>query len=247
VGTTVPLVVTRAVWAKKVQVGDSLYAETTFPVTAGGGIAIPQGSFVMGQIVSVTKPTRKLHEAKLQVKFTGLTLPGDYSVTLPDADAMDVTVQVSTANDLLLDNGAQMDMVLGQDIALDRARVAASLKMVRRWTMPKFASSTACRETPGTPGSPGTPGTPDTVIPGSPGTPDTVIPGVDGGPATVIPGIPASPPTVIPGSPGTPGDPGTAGTSCPAAPLVVASVPASAVGMGMSPPGNTQPVNNKKP
>jgi hypothetical protein len=243
VGTTVPLVVTRAVWAKRAQVGDSLYTETTFPVTAGDGIAIPQGSFVTGQIVSLTKPTRKAQQARLQVKFTGLVLPGDYSIALPDVDAMDVTVRVSTANDLLLDKGAQMDLVLGQEIALDRSRVAASLKMVRRWTLPKFASATACRETAGTPGSPGTPGTPDTVLPGSPGTPDTVIPGSNGTPDTVMPGIPASPPTVIPGNPGSPGDPGTPGTSCPSAPLVVTSVPVNTVGVG--PPPATQPVNNK--
>jgi hypothetical protein len=228
-GTTVPLVVTRAVWAKKAKAGDPLFAETTFPVTAGGAIAIPQGSFVMGRILQLTMPTRKVAKATMQVSFSGLMLPGDYSVALPAADAMLVTVQVSTGNDLLLDNGAQMELVLAQDLSLNRARVRASLPLVKRWKMPSLSSSTLCRPTPGTPGSPGTPGTPDTVVGGSPGTPDTVIPGINGSPDTVIPGIPATPPTVIPGFPGTPGNPGTPGTSCPSAPLVLTSVPLSRV------------------
>ena len=41
-------------------------------------------------------------------------------------------------------------------------------------------------------------------------------------PDITIPGTPATPDTVIPGTPGTPGTPGSV---CPAAPIVISSVP----------------------
>jgi hypothetical protein len=231
-GTRVELAVTVPVWAAKAKPGDPLYTQTNFPVVAGGRVAIPPGSWVEGTLESITKPTRKTDRAQLAILFDRIVLAGGTVVNLPSpgpasgtqsdpatATAALITVQVGTANDLLLDNGAQMEMTLASPVMLDAAEVSKAIPLSRAPQPGQFKSATLCRPTPA---SPGTPGTPDTVIPGSPGTPSTTIPGGPGMPDITIPGTPATPDTVIPGMPGTPGDPGSV---CPAAPMVLSSVP----------------------
>jgi hypothetical protein len=225
-GTQVPLEVIRPVRVKGAKAQDALYTQTSFPVAVGGTMAIPAGTYVEGEILSLTQPTRKVSQSKMRVRFTGLVFANGYTVPLgndgSDADTMDVTVQVSTANDLLLDNGAQMELTLTSPLTLSAKKVRAAIPLSKAVKPGSLASATLCRATPGTPGTAGTPGTPDTVIAG---TPDTVIPGPDGTSTT----IPGTPPTVIPGTPGTPGDPGTPGTVCPARPRVISSVPVAVV------------------
>jgi hypothetical protein len=222
----VPLTVIRPVRMESAKAQDALYAQTSYPVAIGGRMAIPAGTFVQGRIVSLTRPTRKVSESSLRVQFTKLVFANGYTVPLGDglvgADVMYVTVNVSTANDLLLDNGAQMDLTLTSPVTLSGKNVRAAIPLSKAPKPGSLASATMCRATPATPGTPGMPGTPDTVIPG---TPDTTIPGPDGT-STTIPGTPA---TVIPGTPGTPGDPGSPGTFCPAQPRVLSSVPEAGV------------------
>ena len=234
-GTTIELVAVRPVAMRTAKAGDPLYAEVSYPVTVGESLAIPAGTFVQGRMVAVTPPTRKNQQATLDVVFTQIIFANGFVVPLPDAPPgaplpaeateMRVTVQVSTANDLLLDNGAPLEMVLAAPLTVDANQVAAAMPLTRAPQPGSLRSATACRPTPGSPGIPGTPGTPDTVIPGNPGTPDTVIPGAPGMPDTVIPGTPATPDTIIPGTPGDPGTPGTPATVCPPAPLVLSCSP----------------------
>ena len=232
-GTKVQLVVTRPIWALSAKVGDPFFAQVSFPATAGNHIAIPPGAFVQGTIEGITRPTRRSLRAELDVLFSSIIFPNGYAVLLPGGTTstaaasataasappdpaqtlIAITIQVSTANDLLLDNGAQVEMTLGAPLALDATRVSQSIPLARAMLPQQFKSATLCRFIPGSSG------TSDTVIPGTPGTPDTVIPGGPGMPDTVIPGTPSSPPTVISGTPGTPG------YFCPPAPLVTSSSP----------------------
>jgi hypothetical protein len=230
-GTKVELVVTTPVWAKSAKPGDPLYTQTNFPVAVRDQVVIPAGSWVQGTIEGITRPTRKQSHAELQVLFTKIIFADGYAVALPGADmsqrvppggtmtAATVTLETSTANDLLLDNGAQMEMTLGAPLVLDASEVAKAIPLTQAPVPGKFKSATLCRPTLG---DPGTPGSPDTVIPGSPGTPSTTIPGGPGMPDITIPGTPATPDTVIPGMPGTPGTPGT---TCPGSPIVLSSTP----------------------
>jgi hypothetical protein len=225
-GTQLPLVVIRPVWAASAKPGDPLYAQTTFPVTVANTIAVPSGSYVQGQIDAIARPTRKSNRASLTIHLTQIILASGYTVPLPEGSAAAMLqIQASTANDLLLDNGAQFEAPLSASLTLDGARVAAALPVSTPVKPGQFASATLCRPTPSTPGSS------DTVIPGTPGfpgTPDIVIPGIGDAPATVIPGTPATPgtpDTVIPGSPGSPG------YACPAPPLILSS--------NIIPPGST--------
>jgi hypothetical protein len=240
-GSKVEMALTRPVWAAKAKAGDPLYLQTIFPVTVGNRVAIPAGTYVAGTIDSIVKPTRKVNSAEIDVHFDQIIFADGYTVAIPDADQPGappavadpgatlsmVTVQVSTNNDLLLDNGSQIEMTLEAPLALDAAKVALAAPLSRGPAPGQFKPATLCRPTPGTPPVPGTPATPDTVIPGTPST--TIPSGIDGVPDTVIPG---TPPTTIPGTPGTPDDPGTPGTVCPAPPLVISSTPG-----GLSAPG----------
>jgi len=226
-GTKLQLSLTRPIWAKTAKAGDPLYAQTNFPVAAANEIAIPAGTYVEGRIGSITRPTRKLSRAEIDVTPAKIIFANGYTIVLPTAGSSSpnaptptrVVAQATTANDLLLDNGAQFEVALAAPISLDAQQVANAAPLTRAPLPGSFKSATLCRPTAGWPGSPGTP---DTVIPGSPGTPSTTIPGGPGMPDTVIPGTPPTPSTTIPGTPSTPGSPGTV---CPAPPIVLSSSP----------------------
>lgn len=227
--TKLQVVLTRPVWSRTAKAGDTLFGQTNFPLSINGVIAVPAGTYVEGRILSLTQPTRKSNHAEFSVVLAKLIFANGYIVTSPYAAAQNtanahttathITVQVSPANDLLLDNGAQFELTVGTPLELNADQAAKAATQSRPPRPTEFRTATRCRPTPGSPGSPGSP---DTVIPGSPGTPDTVIPGVNGAPPTVIPGIPATPPTIIPGFPTTSGMPGSV---CPTSPVVIASVP----------------------
>jgi len=242
-GTQVELAVTAPVWARSAKPGDSLFTQTTFPVTSGSHIAIPAGAYIQGRLLAITRPSRKSNRATIQVLFTRIIFANGYVIVLPGssgdgpaaATAAQLSIQVSPSNDLLLDNGAELEMTLAAPVSIEAAAASNAVAASQPLQPGKLRSASLCRPTPG---DPGTPGTADTVIPGSPGTPDTTIPGGPDMPDIVIPGTPATPDTVIPGTPGTPGFPGT---SCPAPPLVVASDPLAL------PPQPTQPLPQSSP
>ena len=233
-GTTVQLALTQPVLAKSAAVGEAIFAETVFPVTADGHMAIPAGTYVQGQIDSLSRPGMFSPHAQFQIHFTQLIFANGYTFQFSSmqnltnaqggaaeyaADvipaAANVYVNATTRNDVLLDNGTQFEMILQDPVQLVSASVASAVRVSKPLNLEQFKTASMCRPIPATPG------TSDTVIPGTPGTPgtpDTVIPGVGGAPDTVIPGIPASPgtpDTVIPGTPATPEIP------CPGPPAVM--------------------------
>lgn len=226
-GTTVPLALVNAIWTNKARVGDAVYAQTTFPVIAGGQAAIPPGTYVQGKILALARPGWFTPHAQLRIEFTKLIYADGYAVELPALPlqftaAGDVLpavaipyVEVSRNSSVLLDAGSQFDMVLQLPLALDSDDVARAARRSASTHAEQPQSAVVCHPifpTAGSPdivvpGTPGTPGTPPTVIPGAPGQPDVVIPGT--------PATPGTPDTVIPGTPGTPGIP------CPAPPVVL--------------------------
>ena len=231
-GTTVVLALTRPIWAKTAKPGDSIYAQTVFPVAINNQMAIPAGTYVEGQIDSLSRPGMFSPHAQFQIHFAKLIFANGYTVAFGDPQTAAVPVdknadvipavanpyvEVSRANDILLDNGSQIEMVLQIPLALAQESIADAVRQSHPVQPVPVKSATLCRPTPGTPGTsdtvipgtPGTSGTPDTVIPGGPGMPDTVIPG--------IPATPGTPDTVIPGTPGTPG------TLCPGPPLITSN------------------------
>jgi len=219
-GTKIALATTSPVWAKTVQLGDSVYAETAFPVTRNDQMAIPPRTYVRGEIEILTLPRLLSGHAEMRVRITQMVFADGTAVALPDGAAVaTLNVAVSSRSDILLDNGTQFEMVLEGSLRLDPEKVAAAMRMTKPVKAAPWKSASRCRPIRGTPGSPGTliPGTPPTVIPG---TPDMVIPGAGGAPPTVIPG---TPPTTIPGTDASVigATPGTPSIPCPAPPSVV--------------------------
>ncbi len=84
-GTKIPLALKHAITTKTARDGDSVYAETTFPVVINDRIIIPAGSFVQGAISNVKRPGRVKGRAEVLVHFNTLILPNGYTLLLPGA------------------------------------------------------------------------------------------------------------------------------------------------------------------
>ena len=98
-----------------------------------------------------------------------------------------------SSRNFFLGQGAPVEMVLQQPLALQRVQATAgSESQPQQIAIQPIAPRPAPPSAHGTCFTPGTPGTPDTVIPGAPG-PDGVP-----GPSTTIPGTPPTPGTPYP-------------------------------------------------
>jgi hypothetical protein len=106
-------------------------------------------------------------------------------------------VLLARRSDVEMAVGTPLQMILPQDVPLERDRVMAA---VRQYSAQIASAPPQIVQPP--PKMCYDPGTPDTVIPGSPGSDPTVIPGANGAPDIIIPGSPATPDTVVPGTPG---------------------------------------------
>jgi len=124
-GTKVTLALTSPIWAKTVKAGDAVYAVTSFPVVIQGTMLIPPGTYVLGQIDSVTKPGWKSPRAQFQMHFIKIIFSNGYTLELADAPAQAATatvhVDVTARNDVLLDNGGQFDMTMQTPLPLGRS------------------------------------------------------------------------------------------------------------------------------
>ena len=82
-GTKVPLSLKQAISTKTAKEGDSVYAETTFPVVLDNKIIIPPGTYVQGKISSVKRGGHVKGRAELLLHFTSMIYPSGYTVMLP--------------------------------------------------------------------------------------------------------------------------------------------------------------------
>jgi len=84
-GARIPLVLKQGISTRNARVGDPVYAQTVFPITQNNQLLIPAGTFVQGEIRSITRPGRVKGRAQLQMSFTSLVFPNGYTVLLPGA------------------------------------------------------------------------------------------------------------------------------------------------------------------
>ena len=82
-GTKVPLSLKQAISTKTAKEGDSVYAETTFPVVIDDKIIIPPGTYVQGKISQVKRGGHVKGRAELLMHFTSMIYPSGYTVMLP--------------------------------------------------------------------------------------------------------------------------------------------------------------------
>jgi hypothetical protein len=74
-GTHIALALLNAVDTKHTKEGDRIYLETIYPISAGGRIAIPPGSFVNGTVAKSKPAGRGKSKGELFIRFDSLTLP----------------------------------------------------------------------------------------------------------------------------------------------------------------------------
>src|SRR5271170_2765283 len=150
-GTNVVLEMTNPVWAKTSKPGDPIYAMTAFPVALNNLMVIPPGTYVEGEIDSLSHPTFFSPHAQIQIHFTKLIFANGFTVGLsgplniaappaasatpPPAPPDDVLaavaspyVGISSSSDILLDNGTQLEMTLQLPLTLNASSVTAAAR-----------------------------------------------------------------------------------------------------------------------
>ncbi len=84
-GTQIPLKLAQGISTKSAKVGDAVYAETVFPITANDRIVIPAGTYVQGRISQIKRAGRVKGRAEFLMHFTTLIYHSGYTVMLPGA------------------------------------------------------------------------------------------------------------------------------------------------------------------
>src|SRR5580704_10721513 len=82
-GTKVPIALKHAISTKSSREGESVYAETTFPVVLNSRVLIPAGTYVQGKISHVQRAGHVKGRAEVLMHFTTLIYPSGYTVVLP--------------------------------------------------------------------------------------------------------------------------------------------------------------------
>src|SRR5215472_8472505 len=84
-GTKISLAVTSPIWMRDAAVGHAIYAEVSFPVAENNQMLVPAGTFVQGQISSLTLPHLLTPHSEIHFRFTKMVFPNGYTVDLSDA------------------------------------------------------------------------------------------------------------------------------------------------------------------
>ena len=85
-GTVIPIVLSAYLNTKSSQVGDFVYATSTYPIWIQQRLVIPKGSEIRGTLTDVVRPGRIKGKARMVIRFDDILLPNgvrrDLSVTL---------------------------------------------------------------------------------------------------------------------------------------------------------------------
>lgn len=81
-GTVLPVVLNTYLSSKNTQVGDSFYADTTYPIWIQQRLIIPRGSIVKGTVTEVSKAGAVKGRGRIAVKFETVLLPNGVERTL---------------------------------------------------------------------------------------------------------------------------------------------------------------------
>lgn len=75
VGTLLPVSLNTYLNTKNTQVGDTFYADTTYPIWIQQRLVIPRGSIVKGTVTQVEKPGKMSGKGRMAVRFDSILLP----------------------------------------------------------------------------------------------------------------------------------------------------------------------------
>jgi hypothetical protein len=74
-GTVIPIIITAYLNTRSTQVGDTVYADTLYPVWIQQQLVIPKGSNIRGTITEVMKPGKIQGKGRLAIRFNDILLP----------------------------------------------------------------------------------------------------------------------------------------------------------------------------
>jgi len=81
-GTRVGVVLQNGISTRSAKPGDSVYLQTSFPITEGNRIVIPVGSYLRGELLESKRPGRVKGRGEFRLRLDTLILPNGYTVSL---------------------------------------------------------------------------------------------------------------------------------------------------------------------
>jgi type IV secretion system protein VirB10 len=81
-GTRVGVVLQNGISTRSAKAGDSVYLQTSFPITLNNRIVIPVGSYLRGELLEAKRPGRIKGRGEFRLRLNTLILPNGYTVSL---------------------------------------------------------------------------------------------------------------------------------------------------------------------
>ena len=81
-GTRVGVVLQNGISTRSAKPGDSVYLQTSFPITINNRIVIPVGSYLRGELIDSKRPGRIKGRGEFRMRMNTLILPTGYTVDL---------------------------------------------------------------------------------------------------------------------------------------------------------------------
>jgi hypothetical protein len=81
-GTRVAVVLQNGISTHNAKPGDSIYLQTSFPITQSNRIVIPVGSYLRGELLESKRPGRVKGRGEFRMRLDTLILPNGYTVSL---------------------------------------------------------------------------------------------------------------------------------------------------------------------
>jgi len=81
-GTRVGVVLQNGISTRSAKPGDSVYLQTSFPITVTNRIVIPVGSYLRGELLEAKRPGRVKGRGEFRMRLDTLILPNGYTVNL---------------------------------------------------------------------------------------------------------------------------------------------------------------------
>jgi hypothetical protein len=81
-GTRVGVVLQNGLSTRSAKVGDSIYLQTSFPITQNNRIIIPVGSYLRGELLESKRPGKIKGKGEFRLRLDTLILPNGYTVSL---------------------------------------------------------------------------------------------------------------------------------------------------------------------
>ena len=81
-GTRVGVVLQNGISTRSAKPGDSVYLQTSFPITQNNRIVIPVGSYLRGELLESKRPGKVRGKGEFRLRLDTLILPNGYTVSL---------------------------------------------------------------------------------------------------------------------------------------------------------------------